>query len=79
MPPRREAGIAGAGSAGADRMPVLPLAENHDDERESGCIVVLAVRGVRTGLECRTAPPGEPAGVWRAVGMSRGCRRGDPE
>jgi hypothetical protein len=79
MPQRREVGSAGSGSAGADRLPVLPVAENQHDKRQSGRLVVLAVRRVRTGLERRTAASGEPSGARRAVDMNGGYRKRDPE
>jgi hypothetical protein len=79
MPRRREVGSAGTGRAVADHLPVLPIAENLDDQRESGRLLVLALRGVRPGLERGTTPSGEPAGARRAVDMSRGRREGDPE
>jgi hypothetical protein len=78
MPPKREAGVAGSGDgAGADDVSVLPFAEDHDDEREGGRVLVLALRSVRASVERRTAASGESSGPRRPLGLSRGHRKGD--
>jgi hypothetical protein len=50
----------------------LPITEHHDDQRQGGRIVVLAMWNMRPGLERLAASPGEPAGAWRTLGLSRG-------